>query len=233
MRRPSRQDVSHPRGEGYAYKREFYRSRDVAEDYDFHRFATPGRQRSNRRKWAAIRTALADAKGVETVLDLPCGTGRFTGNLAREGYRVVGGDISLEMMRKAIETPGGIVAGVLGYVQSDAERLPFADRAVDCVMSIRFLFHVDSETRVRILGEMRRVTRAWLILDYRHRYTWHWIKSELLRRLKLGRRELPRVSKTELRRETAAAGLAIRRVIRVGAPVFSDKWIVLCEPERG
>ncbi|HUP19310.1 MAG TPA: class I SAM-dependent methyltransferase [Gemmatimonadota bacterium] len=230
MRRPSREDVSRPRREGYAYKKEFYQSREVAEDYDFHRLGSPALQRRNRRKWTAVRAALTDAEGIRTVLDLPCGTGRFTGSLAGEGYRVVGGDISFEMMRKALDAPDGRREGVLGYVQADAERLPFPDGAVDCVMSIRFLFHVDPGTRVRILSEMRRVSRRWLVLDYRHRYTWRWVKWTTLRRLGLSRREMPRVSRAELRGELAAAGLAVRRVVRVGTPLFSDKWIVLGEP---
>ena len=230
MGRPTRRDVSRPSREGYAYKKEFYRRPEVAEDYDHHRWGSPALQRRNRRKWAAIRTALAGAEGVVTVLDLPCGTGRFTGSLAREGYRVVGGDISFEMMRKALEAPDGRREGVLGYVQADAERLPFAEAAVDCVMSIRFLFHVDPETRVRILREMKRVSRRWLVLDYRHRYTWRWAKWTALRRLGLSRREMPRVSRAELHGELAAAGLVARRVVRVGTPLFSDKWVVLVEP---
>ena len=87
MKRPGKSDPSRPREDGYDYKREFYRSSSVAEDYDFHRFSTPERQKRNRRKWAAITKALREATGVRTILDLPCGTGRFTGALAREGVR--------------------------------------------------------------------------------------------------------------------------------------------------
>ena len=57
--------------------------------------------RRNARKWNAIQKALAMAEGVKTVVDLPCGTGRFTGHLARAGYQVVGSDISIEMMHQA------------------------------------------------------------------------------------------------------------------------------------
>ena len=49
------------------------------------------------RKWAAIRQALSGPTEIRTNLDLPCGTGRFTGALAREGYEIIGSDISLEM----------------------------------------------------------------------------------------------------------------------------------------
>ena len=101
MKRPGKSDPSRPREDGYDYKRDFYRSSQVAEDYDFHRFSTPERQKRNARKWAAIRKALSLTTGVRTILDLPCGTGRFTGALAREGYEIVGSDISLEMLGKA------------------------------------------------------------------------------------------------------------------------------------
>ena len=101
MKRPGKSDPSRPREDGYDYKREFYRSSTVAEDYDFHRFSSPERQKRNRRKWAAICKALREATGVRTILDLPCGTGRFTGALAREGFEIVGSDISMEMLHKA------------------------------------------------------------------------------------------------------------------------------------
>ena len=90
MKKPGKSDPSRPREDGYDYKRDFYRSAQVADDYDFHRFSSPERQKRNARKWAAIRKALAGTRGVRTILDLPCGTGRFTGALAREGYEIIG-----------------------------------------------------------------------------------------------------------------------------------------------
>ena len=79
MKKPSRQDVSKPKVDEYAYKKDFYRDPAVAADYDQHRFTTPRRKRRNVRKWRAIQRALDEAGDVRSVLDLPCGTGRFTG----------------------------------------------------------------------------------------------------------------------------------------------------------
>src|SRR5687767_2184898 len=129
MKKPGKSDPSRPREDGYDYKRDFYRSSQVAEDYDFHRFSTPERQKRNARKWAAIRKALSLTTGVRTILDLPCGTGRFTGGLAREGYEVVGSDISLEMLGKAKslalpKSADGQQPPIRGYVQANAEHLP-------------------------------------------------------------------------------------------------------------
>jgi hypothetical protein len=75
----SRDDLSKPKRHGYEYK-QFYQSSEVAPDYDEHRFRTPKRMRRNARNRAAIRKALAHADDVKTIVDLPCGTGRFTGS---------------------------------------------------------------------------------------------------------------------------------------------------------
>ena len=173
-KQPSRDDPSKPKAHGYAYKKQFYQSADVAADYDEHRFRTPKRQRRNARKWNAIQKALALTNGVKTIVDLPCGTGRFTGNLARAGYQVVGSDISIEMMQQAAKLPSVQHANIAGYVRADAEALPFATKSADCLMSIRFLFHVDSETRRRMLREFGRVSRRWIIADYRHKYSFRY-----------------------------------------------------------
>jgi ubiquinone/menaquinone biosynthesis C-methylase UbiE len=231
MKRPGKSDPSRPREDGYDYKREFYRSSQVAEDYDFHRFSSPERQKRNARKWAAIRAALREATGVRTILDLPCGTGRFTGALAREGFEIIGSDISLEMLHKAAsqENQDGQQPSIRGYVQANAEALPLRNDALDCVVSIRFMMHVDPVTRVRMLREFARVSRRWVIVDYRHCYTFRYVLTHTLGRLGLGRTPLSRVSRKELDQEFAAAGFAIRKVIRVSTPLLSDKWIVLAE----
>jgi SAM-dependent methyltransferase len=234
MKRPGKSDPSRPRKDGYDYKRDFYRSASVADDYDFHRFSTPERQKRNARKWAAIRKALSITTGVRTILDLPCGTGRFTGALAREGYEIVGSDISLEMLQKASvisQPPGedGKQPVIRGYVQANAEALPLLSDSLDCVVCIRFMMHVDPATRVRMLREFARVSRRWVIVDYRHKYTFRYVASHTVGKLGFGRTPLSRVSTAELHEEFRQAGLAIREVIRVSAPLLSDKWVVLSE----
>jgi SAM-dependent methyltransferase len=228
MRKPSKDDVSKPKVEEYSYKKEFYRDAAVAADYDQHRFTTAGRKRRNVRKWRAIQKAFAETTDVLSVLDLPCGTGRFTGRLAEMGVNVVGSDISLQMMCEAAASPQVDHPGVEGYVQSDAEALPFQNASVDCIVSIRFMFHVDPVTRRRILREMGRVSKRWLIIDYRHRYSARWGAWQVRHALGLLREKPERVSRRGLQSEFHDAGLNIRRVIPVRR-WLSDKWIVLAE----
>jgi ubiquinone/menaquinone biosynthesis C-methylase UbiE len=229
MKKPGKSDPSRPREDGYQYKRDFYRSSQVAEDYDFHRFSSPERQKRNVRKWAAIRKALALTQGVRVILDLPCGTGRFTGALAREGYEIVGSDISMEMLQKAAGIPDGRQPNIRGYLQANAEALPLRDASLDCVVCIRFMMHVDPATRVRMLREFHRVSRRWVVIDYRHKYTFRYVLTHTLGKLGFGRTPLSRVSRADLEQEFRDAGFAVREVIRVSAPLLSDKWVVLAE----
>jgi len=231
-RKPGRGDVSRAdRAANYAYKKRFYQSSEVASDYDFHRFGSPERQRRNARKWRTIRRALARAGGtraIRTILDLPCGTGRFTGHLGRDGYDVVGSDIAIEMMQVAAKQLAG-TPRLHGYVRADAERLPLADNAIDCVMSIRFLLHIDPATRISIIREMARVSTRWLILDYRHKHSYRYMTLRLRQMLGMpSARKLPQVSHGELTRELDAAGVRVTKIFPV-ARFFSDKWVVLCE----
>ncbi len=227
-KQPSRDDPSKPKQHGYEYKKQFYQSSEVAADYDEHRFRTPKRQRRNARKWAAIQKALALTNGVKTIVDLPCGTGRFTGNLARAGYEVVGSDISAEMMGQAAKLPSVQHENIRGYVRADAEKLPFKSKSTDCLVSIRFLFHVDPETRRRMLREFGRVSRRWVIADYRHKYSFRYGVWKLTRALGLTKRPFERVSVKSMTAEFEDAGLRVAKIIPVRRGL-SDKWVVLAE----
>ena len=226
MAKPSRDDPSKPKEHGYAYKKQFYQSAEVAADYDEHRFRTPKRMRRNLRKWNAIQKALALTNGVKTIVDLPCGTGRFTGDLARAGYQVVGSDISVEMMQQAAKLLSN--ENIRGYVRADAEAMPFPAKSVDCVMSIRFLFHVDPDTRRRMLREFGRVSRRWIIADYRHKYSFRYGVWQVSRALGLTKRPFERVSVKSMKSEFEDAGLRVVKIIAVRR-WLSDKWVVLAE----
>jgi SAM-dependent methyltransferase len=215
-----------PHADYEAIKR-FYRDPTVAQAYDERRFGGRFRRGRDARKWRAVRRALNITGDVRTTLDVPCGTGRFTRRLAHLGYEVVAADVSEEMMDVARRSLG-TAAGRAAFVQADAEILPFRDRALDCVISIRFLFHADGATRVRILREMGRVSRRWLIVDYRHRYSLRYAAWRIKRLRGLTDVPLERVTRAEMRAELREAGLVVRKVIPV-TRVFSDKWIVVGE----
>jgi ubiquinone/menaquinone biosynthesis C-methylase UbiE len=92
-----------------------------------------------------------------SVLSLGCGTGELERFLTQEGHRVVGLDLTLEMLRRASRRGSG------GLVQADAHALPFRAAAFDAVVLPESIGHLELG---RAIPEMNRVLkiRGWLLL---------------------------------------------------------------------
>lgn len=202
-----------------------YSKPNVASQYDAKRFVSSSGRRRNRRKIATIRRALALIEKPRFILDVPCGTGRLFDFFKGEGMRFVGADIAQPMLGEALAKLDGDATA--GLVAADVERLPFKDGAFDAVMSIRFLFHLTPEVRIRAIREMARVTRGHLILDYRLRYCLRNIVRIGLSKVGL-RRPLRRPTRVDMLAELDAAGVVPMAIFPV-ARGFSDKYIVLCK----
>lgn len=216
--------------ERWREKQRFYQDARVVEGYDAARFHGRHSSRSTRRKWEAIRSALgAEFERCASVLDLPCGTGRFAALLAESGKRFVEADLSAPMLAAASKVAAG-TRGFAGAVRCDVARLPFADASFDLVLSIRFLFHVPRELRPTLLAEMARVARRYVVVDVRHKYSWSSFTRRLRATLSRGRVS-HRYALREIEHDFAAAGLSIVRRKWL-APGFSEKMIVVAERTR-
>jgi len=154
---------------------EWYQADSVAEEYDDKRFSGGGRL-IDRREKAAVLEAVEPAAG-NRVLEIACGTGRFTVMLAERGVDIVGLDISgpmLQQGRKKAQTAN--VSHTLEFLRGDAARLPFPDDHFDVVLAMRF-FHL-ADDPAAFMTELRRVSRDRIVFDTfnsfstRTVYTW-------------------------------------------------------------
>jgi SAM-dependent methyltransferase len=101
---------------------------------------------------------LGKVRPEDDVLDMGCGTGRFTVPLAQRVASVSGLDLSpmmLTMARKKLADEG--LAGDLR--EGDMAALPFADASFDVVVSMLALMHVPREDRQQVFREAARVLR--------------------------------------------------------------------------
>ncbi len=141
---------------------EWYQADEVAEQYEEKRFSRGGRLIDRREKQAVL-----DALGpVEErkVLEIACGTGRFTAMLAERGADIVGLDISAAMLGQGREKAQRLgVDDHLEFMRGDAARLPFPDDHFDTVFAMRF-FHL-ADTPAKFLAEMCRVSRDQVFFD--------------------------------------------------------------------
>ncbi len=112
-----------------------------------------------------VREFLTENRMVgRSLLDVPCGYGRFWGTFADFDLRLVGIDLDPQMTRKAAACPerNGHSQPVCGNVLA----LPFDDDSFDCVTCIRLL-HLQfcDPDRLSILRELRRVSRRFVIIS--------------------------------------------------------------------
>ncbi len=145
-------------------------SGNVAVTYD--------KKRSKRKKWkremAVMQTLISRFKRGASIIDVPVGTGRFLPFYYDSQHRVLGIDISMDMLRQAKakaldaaqDQPGG-AKNKMNFAIGDAESIPLADKSVDYVICIRLLNWVTKPISKTIIKEFKRVASEGIILGFR------------------------------------------------------------------
>ncbi|PSP48213.1 SAM-dependent methyltransferase [Halobacteriales archaeon QH_6_68_27] len=142
---------------------EWYQQEEVVDSYEDKRFSRGGGRLTDRLEKEAVLDALEPVAD-RTVLEIACGTGRFSVMLAERGADVVGLDISAPMLgegRRKAERAG--VTDAVEFMRGDAARLPFPDGHFDAVFAVRFFHLVD--TPEEYLAEIARVSKDLVVFD--------------------------------------------------------------------
>jgi 2-polyprenyl-3-methyl-5-hydroxy-6-metoxy-1,4-benzoquinol methylase len=132
---------------------------------------------------ALIHRALPLLKEVRTILDAPCGVGRATVMLAKEGYEVTGIDLgegALELARKAVAA-----ANVKAVIEKqDLVKLDYADDQFDAVLCFRLIHHLPTpQHREEIIAELCRVAKRYVLISYLSPLSLTSVKRKLKTRL--------------------------------------------------
>ena len=123
-----------------------------AEAYADGREQEPGFRRQA--EWLAGQ---ADPERGRRVLEVGCGPGSLSDQLARRGFVHVGMDLSMEMIRR-FSARAGRLGGTCRAACADAEALPFRDDSFDHVIAIGLLEYLPAPERFfreahRVLAE--------------------------------------------------------------------------------
>ncbi len=107
-----------------------------------------------------------------TVLDAPCGGGRVALHLAQCGYTVTAADLSEHMVSITRENVSASGAPIT-VDQQDLEQLSYEDASFDVVFCFRLFHHFPTrDLRQRVVGELCRVARRYVVLSYFHPLSW-------------------------------------------------------------
>ena len=131
--------------------REITHGREILDKAEFYwGWGTPaGKERLRRRVELVVEQAgLSTGK---TALEIGCGKGLYTRELAKSGATILPLDISWDLLNAARETETE-----RGYLVGDAHRLPFVDGCFDAVCGISVLHHLEVE---RVLNQSARVLK--------------------------------------------------------------------------
>lgn len=116
---------------------------------------TPADERFTESEMAFV---LSKVRPSDRILDMGCGTGRFTVPMATIANQVVGLDLTPAMLEQARRNADK--AGVTPELQQgDMCDLPFPDESFDLVTSMLALMHIPPTDRPRVFSEVSRVLR--------------------------------------------------------------------------
>jgi len=202
-----------------------YQSEEAAETYDRIRFDSFKGKLADKREKEIIGKFLKVLPEGSLVLDLACGTGRITEFLLSKGYKVCGVDISKEMLKVARERIGSF-GKLVNFYQAEAESLPFEGRIFDSATCIKLFGHIPPETRIKILQELKRVTKGPFVVAYYIAGPMANAKRKIRKFLTGNKAPWFSVTKNSLRKEIDFANLKILKE-KLVLPFVSETLILL------
>ncbi len=122
--------------------------------------------------------SFADVKEGELVLDVSCGTGNYSLELRRRGARVIGLDISSEMLsiaKKKAEREGLKI----DFIRADAAMPPFKNNSFDLITSILILEFADKPDKM--IEEWKNLFKPGgrIVIGFLNRYSLWALKRRL------------------------------------------------------
>ncbi len=203
--------------------RKWYEDEKVAATYEAQRFRSPVGKFVDSREKLALAGAIGGLPAGASTCELACGTGRMTRLLLEHGLLTLATDVSAAMIGQARATLAE-VPGHLGFVRCDAAALPFKDDSFDVIVAYRFIAHLPSDVRHRVLSETARVSRTAAVFSAQS----HWSLKYIYRRIrKAGTPINPpcTFSAGQFGREASAFGLSLETTRRV-LPGIAETYVV-------
>lgn len=137
----------------------------VKDDVDAAKTYSQRKQNKHDQEMAMIEKAFGLTEGIKSALDAPCGVGRASIWMARNGIKVTGIDMGKAALNFAAELAkkAGVAAT---FEKQDLFALPYADGSFDASFCFRVLHHFESvEQQSRLIAELCRVADKYVLIS--------------------------------------------------------------------
>ncbi|MBN2814642.1 MAG: class I SAM-dependent methyltransferase [Bacteroidales bacterium] len=121
------------------------------------------------------RNVLTLIKPGDQVIDIACGHGTLSLEMARKAQNVTGIDLSDAAIADARRTARRRGIDNVSFVKADASDLSaYSDKTFDVAVTTMAIHQFNSTLAVEVLREMSRVARNIIIADYNYNMRRHW-----------------------------------------------------------
>lgn len=198
-----------------------YQAGSTREEYERLRFSgIIGRYRYVREQ-EAVRSIINELPNGISMMDCPCGTGRWWPVLMKRARTITAIDIS-EGMRKVAKTEAANIGVEVHVLEGNAECLDLPDDAVDYTFSFALMKHLPVPIQYKILAEFSRISRKGVICSFG---VFSHFTYEFWRRRHL--KESYPVFREELEWMADAASLNILRLRKCTTPIGVEHIVLL------
>jgi ubiquinone/menaquinone biosynthesis C-methylase UbiE len=163
-----------------------------------------------------------------SVLDVPCGYGRFSNLLLKRSLSLTSADISFPMVLTAREY--SLSANFHHYfLVGDIRHLPLKEKSFDYIVTVRLFQHIpQSSIRRQILKELHRVAKRIVIVSFYRYNLLHRVEGWVRCRIKSVKNEISMLSLGDFVKELNFVGFKVLNLFPV-IRYFHAHNIVLLE----
>ena len=159
-----------------------------------------------------------------SILDIPCGYGRFINILENKGNKIFASDLSFSMVERAREKN----YKNFYFISNLKNGIPLKSNTVECVFCFRFFHHLhNKEDRIKVLKELGRVSKKWIIISCYIENKIHSIQRKIRKKLMKKKTEIKIISLEDLKLEVNYTKLKIIKIFSVLKGIHSQHVILL------
>jgi len=157
-----------------------YQSEKSVEEYDIKRFHSLRGKIIDYLEKRAFSNCLKECTDINSLLDVPTGTGRFAEYLLKKyNFKISVADISQKMIdysERRLNRFHNFERATIG----DITNLPFESNSFDMVICVRLMGHLPDEVKIEAIRELTRISKHYIGIAFYEKSIWLSIKKKVV-----------------------------------------------------